>query len=423
MTAPLSVLIVSENISMRMGGESSLPFYYAKLFEKRGIRVWLACHERVRDEVIEAFPSLADRSIFVADTAFQKFIFKRTSWMPYRIRDLIVGQVIHISTQWRLRGAARRLAQAKEIDVVLEPSPITPKGLSFMFSLGVPVAIGPLCGGMEFPPAFRHFDSRLTRASVRIGRWTAHIANKLVPGKLRAAVLMVANEQTREALPRGVKGKVVKIFESGVDLDIWQPVPGPETPRHEVRFVFSGRFVDLKGIQYLIPAFERAARLDASCRLDLVGGGGDYEREVMSLASNPTLEGRITLHGWVTRARAAEILREADVFVLPSLRECGGTAILEAMALGKPVIATAWGGPGEYVTPECGILVDPTGEEEFIEGLAQAILSLSRSESLRQRLGDGGKRRVREEYFEWNAKADRVLELLRECAREPRERR
>ena len=49
---PLRVLIVSENISMKMGGESSLPFYYGKLFSARGVQVWLACHERVKEEVV-----------------------------------------------------------------------------------------------------------------------------------------------------------------------------------------------------------------------------------------------------------------------------------------------------------------------------------------------------------------------------------
>jgi glycosyltransferase involved in cell wall biosynthesis len=57
-----------------------------------------------------------------------------------------------------------------------------------------------------------------------------------------------------------------------------------------------------------------------------------------------------------------QILRDSDVFVMPSLRECGGTAILEAMALGKPVVTTDWGGPADYVTPECGLLVSPTSK-------------------------------------------------------------
>lgn len=399
---------------MNMGGESSLPFYYAKLLSARGVEVWIACHERVREEVNERFPELAARTFFVRDSTLQKLIFRYTAWLPYRIRDLVIGQLIHYSTQWRLRGIARGLAAKKLIDVVLESSPITPKGLSFMYGIGVPVVIGPMCGGMEFPPAFRRMDSWLTRSIIAFSRALASTANRIVPGKIDADVLLAANAQTERALPSGVRGRVVRLFESGVDLHLWKP-PAISRPRDgEVRFVFSGRFVDWKGIQYLLPAFERAAAAEKSCRLELVGGGGEFDREVRELAGRESIRDRIRLHGWVPRERAAEIMREADVFVMPSLRECGGTAILEAMAMGKPIIATDWGGPSDYVNAKCGILVRPESEEAFVKGLADAIVALARSEDLRRSLGAGGTRRVEEDCLSWDAKADRVLAILTE---------
>jgi glycosyltransferase involved in cell wall biosynthesis len=405
------VLIVSENISMRMGGESSLPFYYAKLFTERGVEVWLACHERVRGELGERFPQLADRTLFVEDTWFQRNLFRRTGWLPYRLRDLFVGQFIHYSTQRRLRAVARELAARGVIDVVLEPSPITPKGLSFMYGLGIPVVIGPMCGGMEFPPAFRQLDSFVTRLLVRVGRALSTLANRLVPGKIEADVLLVANAQTERALPAGHRGRVVRVFESGVDLEIWKPPPSASVKR-EVRFVFSGRFVDWKGIQFLIPAFERAASRDPNCMLELIGGGGEFDAQVKALAERPSIRDRIRLHGWVERERAAAILREADVFVMPSLRECGGTAILEAMAMGKPVITTKWGGPADYVDARSGVLVEPSSPEEFVEGLATAMVALSRDGALRASLGAGGLQRVREDHLAWGSKADHVLDIL-----------
>jgi len=410
----LRVLIVSENISMTMGGESSLPFYYAKLFSPRGVEVWLACHERVREEVQEQFPELSGRMLFVRDSAVQKLLFRAGAWLPYRIRDLMIGQFIHYSTHRRLRLLARQLAGGGHVDVVLEPSPITPKGLSFMYRLGVPVVIGPLCGGMEFPPAFRSLDSWLTRTVITLSRALSSLANRIVPGKLEADVLLVANAQTERALPRGVRGRLMQLFESGVDRDLWKPPDPARDDDREVRFVFSGRFVDWKGIQFLLPAFERAAAVEPSCRLELIGGGGEFETRVRELANRPSIRDRVRLHGWVARERAAEILRDADVFVMPSLRECGGTAILEAMAMGKPVIATAWGGPADYVNERCGILVPADSQEGFVQGLADAIVRLSRSAGLRRSLGAGGMQRVLEDDLAWDAKAQRVLEVLAE---------
>lgn len=408
----IRVLIVSENISMEMGGEASLPYYYAKLFLKRGVEVWLACHERVQGSLLRDLPELESRIRLVRDTRAQKMMFRFSKVLPYRLRDMIVGQVIHLSTQMRLRKIAVELARTGAIDVVFEPAPITPKGISFMYGVGVPVVIGPLCGGMNFPAAFAGMDSLVTRSFMMIGRELSQLANRLVPGKLKAAALLVANSQTEKALPRGYRGKVIRLFESGVDLELWKPTRLVPTDRGStVRFVFSGRFVDWKGVQFLVPAFAKAVAEERSCRLDLIGGG-ELEDEIREVIERHHLQEYVELHGWMSRAEAARIIRETDVFVMPSLRECGGTAILEAMALGKPVIAIKWGGPADYVNANCGVLVDPDSREGFIDGLAKAIVQLARAPELRRKLGEGGKVRVRSDNLDWNSKVDRVLSIL-----------
>jgi glycosyltransferase involved in cell wall biosynthesis len=225
-------------------------------------------------------------------------------------------------------------------------------------------------------------------------------------------VLLAANASTVKALPSGCRGRVVRLFESGVDLNLWKPVDTNSVRQDgNVRFVFSGRFVDWKGVQYLVPAFARAVAQDPRCRLDLIGGG-EYEGQVKEFIDQLRLAETVRLHGWLSRPDAVSIIREADVFVMPSLRECGGTAILEAMALGKPVITTNWGGPADYVNASCGLLVDPSSKPAFIDGLAHAMVRLAGSPELRQSLGEGGKRRVLEDSLDWNSKADRVFSIL-----------
>ena len=53
------------------------------------------------------------------------------------------------------------------------------------------------------------------------------------------------------------------------------------------------------------------------------------------------------------------LLRNSDIMVLPSMRECGGAVVLEAMASGVPVIAAKWGGPADYISEGTGILIPP----------------------------------------------------------------
>jgi glycosyltransferase involved in cell wall biosynthesis len=97
--------------------------------------------------------------------------------------------------------------------------------------------------------------------------------------------------------------------------------------------------------------------------------------------------------------------------ILPSLLECGGAVVLEAMSMAKPVIATAWGGPEDYVDENCGILVPPRNRESLINGLAEAIVRLSASEATRVQLGRNGREKILRQY-DWELKVDRILELF-----------
>jgi glycosyltransferase involved in cell wall biosynthesis len=95
---------------------------------------------------------------------------------------------------------------------------------------------------------------------------------------------------------------------------------------------------------------------------------------------------------------------------LPSLFECGGAVVLEAMAMGLPVIATDWGGPADYLDESCGILVKPSSREALVDGFASAMQRLAQSPELRARLGDAGYKRARE-HFDWEHKINQILKI------------
>lgn len=410
----MRVVIVSENMSLRMGGEASLGLLYFRLFDRRGVDVHAVTHARVRDELRELLePSAFARVQFIEDTAVQGAIWRLGETTAPRIRELHFGQAMQLTTTWQARSHVRTLVAGVSPAVVLEPSPIAPTGLSVMGDLGAPLVIGPMCGGLEFPPGFRHLDSTVARWAVRAGRAVVPLAHRLFPSKRRAAALIVANERTRNALPKGCRGQIHEVPESGVDLDVWTPrqgqVPGPAP----VRFVFTGRLVDDKGVGYLLDAFARLDHLDVE--LHLVGDGplaGELEAAIGRLA----LGDRVRSHGWQTREASAEIVRSCDVFVMPSLRECGGTSILEALASGLPCIVTNWLGPALYVDETCGIRVDPTNEAAFVHGLAAAMEQMASDPELRAQLGRAGIARMHDGLYGWEPKADRVLEICRSVA-------
>ena len=120
--------------------------------------------------------------------------------------------------------------------------------------------------------------------------------------------------------------------------------------------------------------------------------------------------------GWMSQAACAARLGRADALVLPSLLECGGAVVLEAMAVGLPVIASAWAGRSTTWTRRRGVLVPVQSRERFVGGLADALARLAGDAALRERMGRAGRRRVVKE-FDWDVKMDRMLGLYAEAVR------
>lgn len=421
---PMRVVIATENASLRMSGEAALALYYFDRLRKRNVDVWMVCHERVREELREMFPLDEDfqKIRFVEDSWLQKTISQWGRFAPFRIRDRILGQLIHLITQIRMRSVVKQLIEEFDIQLVFEPSPIAPKAVSCMYDMGVPVVIGPLCGGMEFPPAFQYLEPLTDRISTNIGRVLSEILHRILPGKLQADVLLVANERTAKALPKGSKGKVYEVVESGVDLTIWEPTDRPEPdPSRPTRFVYMARFVDQKGIPFLVEAFKQVAEQTNSV-LELIGSGELLDATQAQVAAL-NIQDKVNFHGWMSLDAAAELISDCDVYMVPALRDCGGCAMLEAMAIGMPVIAANWAGPGEYADETCGFVVDPTTKEDFINGLAIAMIRMAQSPELRKQLSEGSIQRVKTKYFDWDSKTDRVIEIFEETLAQGKESR
>ncbi|MGD0463027.1 MAG: glycosyltransferase family 4 protein [Tepidisphaeraceae bacterium] len=413
-SAPIKICIVGQNASYQYGGEASLPWLCFKYLRQRGVDVHLVVHGRTRPEVLAGFPSDHDRLHFSPETKFDRLLWRCGSFLPHKIDVQTFTAARHIHNQRWQRKIVRRLIAEKGIQIVHEINPVSPKQVSRMHGLGVPVVIGPLAGGMTYPPAFHDMESRGARAVEAAGRGLARVLNRIFPGKRQAAALIVANDQARRALPSGVRGKIFEIPDVGVDLSVWNRQEDlPPRTDDKIRFVCLGRLVDWKGIEFLIAAFKTVAQREPRAVLDILGDG-EERRSLEELTRRLNLADCVTFAGWVSAAEGSRRLRQADVFVLPSLREVGGIVLLEAMAVGLPVIATDWGGPAIHVTDSTGIRVPPTSREDFIGGLVDAMLRLADSPELRRQMGQAGLERVRTNLYDWNQKTDRLLEIYAE---------
>lgn len=426
---PLRVLIASEHASARFGGEAALPLHYYRVLRRRGLPVWLVTHARTRDELSILYPG-DDHIRYVEDTVWHRLMWRLGSRLPDRIAYFTTGFLSRLSTQWVQRRIVRELVREQAIDVIHQPMPVSPREPSMLYGFGVPVVIGPMNGGMEYPEAFRRGRGGVERLLLSIGRASAALMNFLMPGKRRATTLLVANRRTREALPAGLCRNVVELVENGVDLGLWRPdasaasaaVGAPTT------FVYMGRLVDWKAVDLLLHAFARA-RESAPMRLWILGDGtertrlealaGELKIGAGAASSDADSIGKVRFAGWLSQAECAQRLAEADGLVLASLLECGGAVVLEAMSMGKPVVATAWGGPLDYLDEGCGLLVPPTSRAAIIDGFVRAMGELAHAPDRRKRRGDDGLAKVRRE-FDWEIKVDKMLTLYADAVRRDR---
>ncbi|MGF1465489.1 MAG: glycosyltransferase family 4 protein [Sandaracinaceae bacterium] len=402
------VLIVAEHASASFGGEAVIPLHYFRILSRKGAEPLLVVHERTRHELEELFPEHKDRIYTIRDTPLSLALFHLAVRLPVRFEQYTLGFVTRSLTQVAARKLVRELVPKFGIEIVHQPIPVSPKEPSFIYDVGAPVIMGPINGAIDYPPAFRHMESPITDGVIQGGRAAAHLINRFIPGKLKADTVLVANERSRDALPRGLEGRIRWMTENGVDLSIWSPPEGDarrREPGEPARFAFLGRLIPLKGVDIAIEALAKMRHADA--RLTVVGDGPSRE-EWEGLARRLGLEDRVTFTGWLKQAEAAIHLRDADALLMPSLHESGGNVVLEAMATSVPVIAVDWGGPADYVSDACGFLVPPTGKGELVEGFAERMDQLAADPELARRLGAGGRRLIEEEY-DWDRKVDVMI--------------
>ena len=404
----MHVILVADNASARFGGEAFIPLNYFRLLLAREVDVRLVVHARVRAELVELFPDHSDRLHFVEDIWLHKALFRLGTFLPRRLADATTGLLLHLTTQLVQRKIVQNLAKKLAVDVIHQPIPVSPKTPSCLYGIGVPVVIGPLNGGMKYPPAFQKEHGLVAGAAMALGRAISNVFNLVIPGKRLASLMLVANPRTRAALPRGIRGRVVELVENGVDLQIWRQKLPNAGAAPELRLIFVGRLIDWKALEIVLEAIARVSKHQAvSCE---VIGDGPMRQIWQDMAKQLGLETTVKFSGFLSQPECARRLQAADVFVLPSLFECGGAVVLEAMAVGLPIIATAWGGPLDYLDDNCGILVEPSSREDLIEGFANAMIRLGDSSSLREQMGQAGYDRARQ-YFDWERKVDRILEL------------
>jgi glycosyltransferase involved in cell wall biosynthesis len=271
---------------------------------------------------------------------------------------------------------------------------------------GVPAAVG-MVTGMGY----------LSGSERRAARLLARIVDAIMPWALfgRCGRVIVQNDEDRKALAAlcpDQAAQIVLIPGSGVDLARFAPAPEPPAP--PVTVAYAGRMIAIKGVATLVAAQQRVRARGIDLRLVLAGDTDD---------ENPSAIDRATLARWAKLPGVAWLGRRDDVRPvwrdahIAALASLGGEGVpkslLEAAAMGRPIVATDIAGMRTIAQPDVNAILVPPGDDA---ALADALATLANDAALRRRLGAAGRQLV-EHGLSDTAIADATRKLYAELLR------
>jgi glycosyltransferase involved in cell wall biosynthesis len=193
----------------------------------------------------------------------------------------------------------------------------------------------------------------------------------------------------------------IEVAPMGVDASVFSRTSPylPYEGHGALRVFCCARLNPCKGHRFLVEAIDLLRREGMSILLEIAGeddvGGFGYRCELEALIRSRGLEGHVSLLGAVSEEVVRERLTRAHVFVLASLAEPLGVAIMEAMSMEVPVVATRAGGVPELISDgQDGILVPPSDPVS----IARALRAIATNPGTAESLGESARRKVVDKY-------------------------
>lgn len=298
----------------------------------------------------------------------------------------------YASVPLRLRRAQRR----DELDLVVECLNKIP----FYAPLFVDVPVLALCHHLFGEVAYDQASWPIATAVT--------LAERGLPRAYRESLFLAISESTRDDLiVRGLPPERIRVSPPGIDRPDPTRVPAPEVSR-PARMTYVGRLERYKRVDLMLRAAARLVDAFPDLELRIVGRGDDRPR-LERLARQLGLAGRTRFTGFVPDAERDALLAASRVCVLPSEKEGWGLTVVEANALGTPVVARDAPGLRDSVRPgETGVLVEGDDPMRWAEALAPLLTEDAASLGMRRAALEWSHR------FDWDRATDDLEAAIEE---------
>jgi len=397
------IILVAYDLNPKKGSECGIADIWTKIVSK---------HYSIKAIV----DSVHKKDILSESYSNVKFHFVETN---KKLRK-ILGKMgaFNISYNFFIKKAKPIIKKILQHNKILLIHCITPEGIhsyNDLYKFNVPILIGPLGGGLDTPKGFEQvFKHQLFKNIIREFYYKQITKKKKWRDYfLNAEKIIIGTEYVKNKLPKEVQNKCVVIFDALVDVNFYTP-NFDKRDNNVKKILFVGRLESNKGIVSLIEAIKecKGKEREEKFLLEIIGDGS-LRKKIRYLISKYNLHDVIRMYGKLEKQEVIKKYQNSDILVLPTLREPGGRAILEAMACGLPVITSDYGGPKYSVTDDCGIKVKVENYKQYVNDLAEAIIKLLKNDSLRMQMGINARKRVEKE-FSMEAMERKILKVYQE---------
>src|SRR6516165_1524756 len=341
----------------------------------------------------------------------QAWALRRIFKFNYRSQVLTAFNIpLSMAFEWCVWRQLRRRISAGEFDVVLRLLPLNtvcPSPLAFFLRKGpIPFVLGPLNGGLPWPPGFSQAENQK--------QWISRFRNlyRFLPfarSTRRHAAAIIAGSSHTCAEFGEHWNKVFYVPENGLSRSVVLSELRGSHRTSKLELIFVGSLVPYKACDLALRAAAPLLRSDLA-RFTVLGDGPERGR-LEQLTRSLGIDKVVSFLGSVSHAEVLKLLGLTDVFVFPSVREFGGAVVVEALAAGAVPVVADFGGPGDNVHPDVGFKVPLRTEDDVVSQIEGILTRLAHDRDTLECLRRRGMSYARES-FSWDAKAQLITRIL-----------
>jgi glycosyltransferase involved in cell wall biosynthesis len=271
---------------------------------------------------------------------------------------------------------------------------------SFLYKLNLPI-VWNVAGGENIPQCinlkmscFEHISKaarKLSQVAALHTTWNRKMMQK-------SAVILATTEETKNTIPKRYRDKTIVFPSIGIEDNNLPNLIHKSQIKVDRKFkvVMAGRLIYWKGFEIGVKAFLNALQTNPDMELYILGDG-NRKKNIVEICGEE-LGKRIFFAKKIEHDEIYHYFLNFDVFLNTSLQDSGCMVILEAMAVALPVICIDLGGPAAITTKESAIKVQAADLEKMIHNISQSIITLSKDENIRSRLGNNGYQKILQEW-------------------------